>query len=130
MWKILLVNVNVIYVLSILFVSFNLFFLSLNNKPYCEPLLVSSVMADYISTYYFFEQNSINNFHNLSARNILLMKYSCLKTFLIKNCYYFHSINIIPSFYRDIQAVSFNYRSKGHKANRLYGKYAFAAAFE
>ena len=46
-------NVNVIYVVSILFVSFNLLFLSLNNKPCCEPRLVSSVMADYISTYYF-----------------------------------------------------------------------------
>ena len=109
---------------------FFFFFLSLNNKPCCEPLLVSSVMADYISTYYFFEQNFINNFHNLSARNILLVKYSCLKTLLIKNCYYFHCINIIPSFYHDIQTVSFNFRSKGHKANRLYGKYAFTAVFE
>ena len=66
------------------------FFLSLNNKPCCEPRLVSSVMADYISTYYFFEQNSVNNFQDLSAGNILLVKYSFLKTLLIKNCYYFH----------------------------------------
>ena len=91
MWKILLVNVNVIYLCSFNFVRvFQPLFLSLNNKPCCEPRLVSSVMADYISTYYFFEQNSINNFHNLSARNILLVKYSVLKTLLIKNCYYFH----------------------------------------
>ena len=27
--------------------------LCLNNKPCCEPRLVSSVMADYIDTYYF-----------------------------------------------------------------------------
>ena len=46
-------NVSVIYVVSIFFVSFNLLFLSLNNKPCCEPQLVSSVMADYFSIYYF-----------------------------------------------------------------------------
>ena len=61
-----------IYVLSIFScLSTFFFFLSLNNKPCCEPRLVSSVMADYISTYYFFEQNSVNNFHNLSASNII-----------------------------------------------------------
>ena len=83
---------------------FQPFFLSLNNKPCCEPRLVSSVMADYISTYYFFEQNSVNNFHNLSAGNILLVKYYFLKTLLIKNCYYFHLYQYnIPLFYHDIQ---------------------------
>ena len=94
-----------IYVLSIFSCLSTFFlFLSLNNKPCCEPRLVSSVMADYISTYYFFEQNSVNNFHNLSARNILLVKYSFLKTLLIKNCYYFllYQYNI-PLFYHDIQ---------------------------
>ena len=89
-----------IYVLSIFScLSVFFFFLSLNNKPCYEPLLVSSVMADYISTYYFFEQNSVNNFHNLSARNILLVKYSFLKTLLIKNCYYFHLYHIIFLFF-------------------------------
>ena len=73
-----------IYVLSIFSCLSTFFFLSLNNKPCCEPRLVSSVMADYISTYYFFEQNSVNNFHNLSARNILLVNYSFLKTLPIK----------------------------------------------
>ena len=93
-----------IYVLSIFSCLSTLFFLSLNNKPCCEPRLVSSVMADYISTYYFFEQNSVNNFHNLSAGNILLVKYSFLKTLLIKNCYYFHLYQYnIPLFYHDIQ---------------------------
>ena len=84
--------------------SFNLFFLSLYNKPCCEPRLVPSVMAYYISTYYFFEQNSVKNFHNLSARNILLVKYSFLKTLLIKICNYFHLYQYnIPLFYPDIQ---------------------------
>ena len=106
------------------------FFLSLNNKPCCEPRLVSSVIADYICTYYFFVQNSINNFNNLSARNILLVKYSFLKTLLIENVTISTCINIIPSFYNDIQAVSFNYRSKGHKANRLYVKCEFTGVFE
>ena len=93
-----------IYVLSIFSCLSTFFFLSLNNKPCCEPRLVSSVMADYISTYYFFEQNSVNNFHNLSARNIFLVKYSFLKTLLIKNCYYFHLYQYnIPLFYHDIQ---------------------------
>ena len=59
-------------------------------------------MADYISTYYFFEQNSVNNFHNLSARNILLVnffwKHSWLKIVTIFTC-----VNIIPLFYHDIQ---------------------------
>ena len=87
-------------------------------------------MADYISTYYFFEQNFVNNFHNLSAGNILLVKYSFLKTLLIKNYYYFHLYQYnIPLFYHD-NTDSFNYRSKGHKANGLYGKYAFTAVFE
>ena len=84
-----------------------------------SPRLVSSVMADHITTYYFFVQNSINNFHNLSARNELLLKYSFLKTLPIKNVTISTCINIIPSFSHDIQAVSFNYRSKGHKATRL-----------
>ena len=93
-----------IYVLSIFSCLSTFFFLSLNNKPCCEPRLVSSVMADYISTYYFFEQNSVNNFHNLSARNMLLVKYSFLKTLLIKNCYYFHLYQYkIPLFSHDIQ---------------------------
>ena len=39
-------------------------------------------------------------------------------------------MNIIPSFYHDIQTVSSNYRSKGHKANRLYVKHDFTAVFE
>ena len=111
------------------FLVFQPFFLSLNKKPCCEPRLVSSVMADYISTYYFFEQNTVNNFHNLSARNILLVKYSFLKTLLIKNCYYFQLYQYNSSFlpcYTD----SFDYRSKGHKANGLYGKYALTAVFE
>ena len=42
-------------------------------------------MAAHISTYYFFAQNSINNFHSLSARNILLLKYYVLTTLLSKN---------------------------------------------
>ena len=49
------------------------------TNPVVSARLVSSVMADHISTCYFFVQNSINNFHNLSARNILLLKYSFLK---------------------------------------------------
>ena len=110
--------------------SFKLFFLSLNNKPCCEPRLVSSVMVDSVSTYCFFVQNSINNFHNLSASNILLVKYSFLKTLLIKKMLLFPPVNIIPSFYHDIQAVSFNHKSKGHKANRLYVKHEFTAVFE
>ena len=121
-----------IYILQIfhVFQPFFFFFKVLNNKPCCEPRLVSSVMADFISIYYFFEQNSINNLHNLSARNILV-KCSFLKSLLIKSCYYFHLYQYNSSFfYHGIQTVSFNYRSKGHKANRLYGKYAFTAAFE
>ena len=112
------------------FFYFIFFLFRLNNKPCYEPQLVSSVMADYISTYYFFVPNSINNFHNLSARNILLGKYSFLETRLIKNVTISICINIIPSFYHDIQAVSFNYRSKGHKANRLHVKHEFTGVFE
>ena len=118
-----------IYVVSVLSMSFSRFYLSLNNKPCCEPQLVSSVMADFIATYYIFVKNFINNFHNLSARNILFVKYSFLKTRLIKtNITVSTCINIIPSFYHDIQ--TFNYRSKGHKANRLYVKYEFKAVFK
>ena len=47
-----------------------------------------------------------------------------LKTLLIKKCYYFHLYQYNSFFYHDIQAVSFNYRSKGHKANILYVKYS------
>ena len=89
-----------IYVVSIFVCVFQPFFLSLNNKPCCEPRLVSSVMTDYISTCYFFVQNSINYFHNLSVINILLVKYSFLKTLLIKNVTISTFINIIPSIYQ------------------------------
>ena len=89
-------------------------------------------MADHISTYYFFVQNTINDFeiHNLSAKNISLLKYSFFKTLPIKNVTISTCINIIPSFYHDIQAVSFNYRSKGHKGNRLNVKDEFTACLE
>ena len=87
-------------------------------------------MADYISTYYFFVQNSINNFHNLSAKNILVVKYSFLKTLLIKNVIISTCVNVIASFYHEIQTFWFYYRSKGQKAYILYVRYEFIAVFE
>ena len=51
--------------------------------------------------------------------NIVLVRYSFLKTLLIKNATISTCINIITSLNHDIQTISFNYRSKGHKANRF-----------